>query len=100
MKTKQKLLILSAFAAITLTGCESIEDYDSRAMTCYDLAREIGKVEARQDKAEDGQIGAIVDSAFGDKDAEYDYEANEIISDDAKETLRYLKNRYRQQGCR
>ncbi len=100
MKTKQKILILSIFATLGLTGCESIEDYDSRAMTCYDLAREIGKVEVRQDKAEDGQIGAVVDAAFGEKDAKYDYAANEMISDDAKETLRYLKNRYRQQGCR
>ncbi len=94
MKTKQKLLILSVFTTLSLTGCESIEDYNSRAMTCYDLAREIGKVEARQDKAEDGQLGAVVE------DAKYDYAANEILSDDAKETLRYLKARYRQQGCR
>ncbi len=100
MKTKQKILILAAFATITLTGCESIEDYNSRPMTCYDLAREIGKVEARQSKAEDGQLGAVVDAAFGKKDAKYDYTANEILSDDAKETLRYLKNRHRQQGCR
>ncbi len=100
MKTQVKIMLLSILGATTLMGCETIPSYETRTMSCYEIAQEIGKVEARQDKAKDGKIGAVVDAVFGEKNAEYDYEANEIMADEAKDTLRYLKSRYNQQGCR
>lgn len=103
MKTKQKLLILSTIATITLTGCVSDEDRN-REMTCYDLAKKIGQLEAKQNDNTATGVANELGSIFGSSKksrSNYDDNAfgNELAGEDIANDLKYYRNRYRQQGC-
>ncbi len=103
----KKILPLSLFVVLSLSACNTIDEDFERYETysCYDIAREIGRWEARLEEAEiDGTI-AVLDEVFGDSRRERDEAAVDGLFADidaytAEEYLNRLKHLEYRQQCR
>lgn len=92
-------------ACFTLCACESMDNQiDYHNMSCTQLAREIGKLEARKERADDDELSSNIGAAFAkDRDAERDYEIDSALagltSYSIENELKKLENIYRHKAC-
>lgn len=96
-----------AVLILTLTGCATTED-DKRRFTnlnCYELAKEIGKQEAKIERAKEDELISDLDTIFADdkkreREANFDGIFASLDQNTAQDLLNILKEIEYKKDCR
>ena len=106
MKTLLKLCA-AGLVTVLLSACVSTEEQRAsyRQLSCYELAKEIGRQEANVDRAQSDELSADIDSIFADnkkqrREADVDGLVANLDESFSQEKLNMLKDIEYDKGCR
>ncbi|MBS9779714.1 MAG: hypothetical protein KGV51_03720 [Moraxellaceae bacterium] len=100
-----KLALIATIITTAMTGCATMEEARNRPMSCFEIAKKIGNLEAQLDESDASATVGVLGATFGStkkkrEHYETDYIANSIVSGGIQEELNFYRSRYNQQGCR